>query len=94
MNGAPVKVLLAMDTFLHWFSSILLFAPALANFIFVLAWHHSSEPDIAINPRCSVDADIAWTLPGETCDGNTSWAAWLALAVVRLLLTSALLVSP
>ncbi|EIN05172.1 hypothetical protein PUNSTDRAFT_122501 [Punctularia strigosozonata HHB-11173 SS5] len=76
-------------TFFQYFASFFLLLPAIANFILVFVWHHTSDLGESLEGRCNWDLDVVWTGVGHTCQAGaaTGWGVWLVLAVVRMVLT-------
>ncbi|KAJ7163509.1 hypothetical protein C8R43DRAFT_284095 [Mycena crocata] len=71
-------------------AALLWLVPAIVNFAFVFVWRSR------LDTRCTnVDVDVIWSVPTnqpDACASSTPWGAWLALAIVRLLLTVGVLV--
>ncbi|KAJ7161142.1 hypothetical protein C8R46DRAFT_1194458 [Mycena filopes] len=81
----------ALRTVLRFLASALVLAPALVNFALVFAWRMSSDAALNMASRCGVDVDVVWSIRKHATCANPSWGAWLALAIVRLLVTIAIL---
>ncbi|TFK48217.1 hypothetical protein OE88DRAFT_559700 [Heliocybe sulcata] len=76
---------------LPYISSILLIAPAIVNLVLVgLLRRRNSVLEATRN--CPWDVDVLWAGNGGNCDETrkASWGAWLAGAIVRLVLTIAI----
>ncbi|KII90062.1 hypothetical protein PLICRDRAFT_40243 [Plicaturopsis crispa FD-325 SS-3] len=71
---------------LQYASSALLLSPAVVNFALVFSWRASTNADLSLAGRCSWDIDVAWP-SGGTCEASPAWGAWLAAAIVRLVVT-------
>lgn len=69
-------------------------APAIVNLVLVFSWRKTSD-GTSISGRCHWDIDVAWGGTGRQCSASTApaWGYWLAGAVLRLCLTTAVLVS-
>ncbi|KAJ7038875.1 hypothetical protein C8F04DRAFT_950626 [Mycena alexandri] len=86
-----IEALLAVRTVLRYLASVLIVGPAVVNFALVFAWRRSSDSALNMANRCDVDIDVVWSIRSHPTCASPSWGAWLALAIVRLLVTVALL---
>ncbi|KAM6492982.1 hypothetical protein JOM56_011116 [Amanita muscaria] len=67
-------------------AAFLIFAPALANVVFLFLWKDSDDPEISFKSRCHVDIDLVWSAFQDQCSAP-AWGVWLALGLVRLAIT-------
>jgi hypothetical protein len=88
-RNITITALLTVRTVLRYAASALLLVPAAVNFALVFAWRHSA---LAAGDRCAVDLDVVWPIHSHAGCAPPPWDAWLALAIVRLVLTGAVLV--
>jgi hypothetical protein len=91
----PNRSLLITRIVMHNFSSIFLIIPAIVNLVLAFTWKNSSFPQFRVAGRCHFDVDVVWSSPPSRCDGSRaiSWKVWLAASIVRLALTTIILVS-
>ncbi|KAF7288316.1 hypothetical protein HMN09_01406100 [Mycena chlorophos] len=77
---------------LRYATALLVLAPAFVNFVLVFAWRTASSAALdKTGVRCGLDIDVVWSI-GRGCGGGVSdWGHWLVLAIVRLLVTVAVL---
>ncbi|KAJ7868522.1 hypothetical protein B0H14DRAFT_310049 [Mycena olivaceomarginata] len=87
-RNITITALLTVRTVLRYAASSLLLVPAAVNFALVFAWRHSA---LAAGDRCAVDLDVVWPIHSHAGCAPPPWDAWLALAIVRLVLTGAIL---
>lgn len=82
------------QTTVEGLSSTLLLAPAATNFVFVFIWKHNADPATAVETRCRWDIDVVWSGMEKACDPprRILWGYWLAGAIVRLVVTTFMLV--
>ncbi|OCH92565.1 hypothetical protein OBBRIDRAFT_773220 [Obba rivulosa] len=90
---APNALHIIVQCTVGYLASILLFGPAAVNFALVFAWRHTTDRVNTLQGRCQWDIDVVWSGEGEQCGGAPPWGFWLAGALVRLLLTLAVLVA-
>ncbi|KAJ7258079.1 hypothetical protein B0H12DRAFT_1232384 [Mycena haematopus] len=90
-HNVTITALLTVRMVLRYISSLLLVAPAAVNFALVFAWRRSSDSALNMGNRCDVDIDVVWSIRSHSTCSPPPWGAWLALAIVRLLLTIAIL---
>jgi hypothetical protein len=86
------SLLLFIRTMLHYLSSFFLFAPAAVNYVLAFMWRTSPDPEVTLKGRCHLDVDVVWSVTRITCR-PLPWSAWLALSIVRALITLAIIVS-
>ncbi len=84
-----------LRTFLEWTSSILLLGPAVVNVVLVVAWKHSTDLSRSVSDRCSWDIDVLWSSKDHQSNSGCAvpWGFWIAGAVIRLAVTTLILVS-
>ncbi|KAK2460447.1 hypothetical protein APHAL10511_007612 [Amanita phalloides] len=73
-------------------STCLILAPPIFNIVFLFIWRHSSNQELSYAYRCYIDIDVVWSVPKSPCVAP-SWSIWLALALLRLVITLTVLVS-
>ncbi|KAJ3557637.1 hypothetical protein NM688_g1369 [Phlebia brevispora] len=78
---------------LEYTSSASLLSPAITNLVLVCVWRHSQNPFLTVEGRCTWDIDVVWSRAQFRCQSPKAiaWGYWLAGAVVRLTITSAVL---
>ena len=80
-------------------ASICIFAIALVNAILVSKWRYGTSSDPfslvhSLQGRCKWDVDIIWTGTGNQChQGPAPYGAFVAAAVIRIVLTTGFLVA-
>ena len=72
---------------------LLLVAPAVANLVLTVLWRSASNAKNSLRGRCHWDVDVVWTGFGGVCQHAPAFGAWLAGALVRLVLTVGVVVS-
>jgi hypothetical protein len=94
-HGVSYNTLSTVYWCLTYLAILLLFAPAATNFALVFLWRNKSDLQLQPRHRCYVDIDLVWSRSSQRmCKTNTAaWGVWVALASVRLAVTSAVLVS-
>ncbi|KAJ7726827.1 hypothetical protein DFH07DRAFT_970356 [Mycena maculata] len=90
-RNISIEILLTVRMALRYLSSFLLLAPAVVSFALVFAWRSSSDDALNMRNRCDVDVDVVWSIRTHSSCTAPPWGAWLALAIVRLLVTVAIL---
>ncbi|KAJ7459447.1 hypothetical protein B0H11DRAFT_1817456, partial [Mycena galericulata] len=90
-QNISIEVLLTVRMILRYLASFLLFGPGAVNFALVFAWRTSSSAALNMGNRCYVDIDVVWSIRSHSSCTPPPWGAWLALAIVRLLVTVAVL---
>ncbi|PFH45121.1 hypothetical protein AMATHDRAFT_51793 [Amanita thiersii Skay4041] len=77
-------------------SSALILVPAVLNVAFLSAWRSSQNQELSYRFRCYIDIDVLWSISTDAnhtdCIGPP-WGIWLTLALVRLSITTVVLVS-
>lgn len=68
-------------------AAFLIFAPALANVVFLFLWKDSDDQEISFKSRCHVDIDLVWSTFQDQCSAPPAWGVWLALGLARLAIT-------
>ena len=78
----------------NYSSSALLLASASGNVALVCLWRHHRDPELRIEGRCHWDIDVVWSGSTLGCGRSTAiaWGYWVTGAVVRLVITSLILV--
>ncbi|KAK7055563.1 hypothetical protein R3P38DRAFT_2847836 [Favolaschia claudopus] len=92
-HNITIKALLNIRTTLRYSAAVLVLVPALVNFILVFVWRTSSDSALNMGNRCDLDIDVVWSIRSHSTCTPPAWGAWLALAIVRLLITAAILVT-
>ncbi|KAH9920823.1 uncharacterized protein BXZ73DRAFT_91857 [Epithele typhae] len=82
-----------LQGFLRYSSSLLLIAPSIVNFVLVILWRNISDIKDSLQGRCHWDIDVVWSGFGGVCDDSPAFGFWLVGAIVRLLLTLALVLA-
>ncbi|TEB33904.1 hypothetical protein FA13DRAFT_118995 [Coprinellus micaceus] len=92
-HGVSYNTLSTVYWCLTYLAILLLFAPAATNFALVFLWRNKSDLQLQPRHRCYVDIDLVWSRSSQRmCKTNTAaWGVWVALASVRLAVTSAVL---
>lgn len=94
VHGFSVQALMTLRQTLHFLSSCCLFGPSLVNIVLVFTWRKHSDLELQIRYRCKLDVDLVWSARESLCNHRTrTWGYWVALSVVRMLLTSVVIVS-
>ena len=88
----PIRSLLIIRTTLHYLSSFFLFGPAVVSLAFVFVWRHSPDPEVTLGRRCRLDIDVIWSVTSANCRPS-AWGTWLALSIIRVVTTLAVIVS-
>ncbi|KAF7369737.1 hypothetical protein MVEN_00305300 [Mycena venus] len=91
-HNVTIAALLTVRMVLRYLSSLLLLVPAVINFALVFAWRSSSDSALNMGNRCDVDIDVVWSIRSHSTCSPPPWGVWLALSIVRLLLTIAILI--
>ncbi|KAI0633025.1 hypothetical protein C8Q77DRAFT_1058952 [Trametes polyzona] len=89
----PRSTHVLLQEFLNYSSSLFLLAPAVVNFVLVILWRNSSDPLNSLRGRCHWEIDVVWSGLGGQCDHSPAWGTWLAGALVRLILTAAVIIA-
>ncbi|KAJ6554367.1 hypothetical protein B0H19DRAFT_1071770 [Mycena capillaripes] len=90
-QNISITVLLTVRMVLRYMSSVFILVPAVVNFALVFAWRTSSDSALNMGNRCDVDIDVVWSIRSHSTCSPPPWGAWLALAIVRLLVTLGIL---
>ncbi|KAG9217875.1 hypothetical protein CCMSSC00406_0005245 [Pleurotus cornucopiae] len=90
-HDVPLQFQFILRTVLHAISHFLLLVPTIVNIALVVAWRNLKRPDIAFLERCNMDIDVVWSVSSVKCSAWT-WQTWLSFAIVRIMLTIALIV--
>ncbi|KAJ7200530.1 hypothetical protein GGX14DRAFT_659779 [Mycena pura] len=85
-QNVSITALLTVRFVLRCILSLLLLAPAVANTVLVFVWRSASSAALDTAPRC-LDVDVVWALRAHATCLLPEWAQWLALALVRVLIT-------
>ncbi|KAL1692470.1 hypothetical protein GGG16DRAFT_51356 [Schizophyllum commune] len=85
------KGLLRLENVAAYAGSLLFAIPTIVNLALVNVWHNSPDIDVSLSFRCHLDVDILWAV-GGSCEPPT-WETYLGLAVMRLVLSFAIVVS-
>lgn len=79
---------------LRFLAAFFLFVPAAVNVVVVFVWKSSTNPDVDLHARCHLDVDVVWSIASDKCPIEPpSWTLWVALTIIRFLLTASLIVS-
>ncbi|KAI0830298.1 hypothetical protein BC628DRAFT_1313857 [Trametes gibbosa] len=89
----PRSTHVLLQDFLTYTSSLCVLAPAVVNLVLVFLWRGPSDTLNSLRGRCHWDIDVVWSGLGGQCDHSPAWGTWLAGAVVRLLLTAAIIIA-
>ncbi|KAF9463498.1 hypothetical protein BDZ94DRAFT_1258957 [Collybia nuda] len=81
-----LRPLLLCRTVMHALASLLIFGPAVVNTTLLFIWKNSTDTELNILRRCHVDIDVVWSVSNAQCK-PAAWGVWLALSLVRLMLT-------
>ncbi len=77
---------------MQFFVSFFLIAPAIVNLVFVLVWRHAKS-SLSLRGRCHWGIDVVWIGVGGQCaSGAPVFGVWLTAAILRLVLTTVVLV--
>ena len=77
---------------LQFLVSFFLIAPAIVNLVFVLVWRHATS-SLSLRGRCHWGIDVVWIGVGGQCaSGAPVFGVWLTAAILRLVLTTVVLV--
>ncbi|KAK7447121.1 hypothetical protein VKT23_014333 [Stygiomarasmius scandens] len=83
----PIRALLVTRTLFRYLGSFFLLSPAIVNLALTIVWRHSSDTELDPDRRCHLDVDIIWSTTTSSACASPMWAAWLGLAILRVLLT-------
>ncbi|KAJ7271170.1 hypothetical protein C8J57DRAFT_298970 [Mycena rebaudengoi] len=86
-----IEALWMVRTVLRFAASFGLLTPTLVNFALTFAWRTSSDPALDLRIRCDLDIDVVWSFNSDASCSPPAWGAWIALSIVRLLFTSAII---
>ncbi|KAI0673148.1 hypothetical protein C8Q78DRAFT_969883 [Trametes maxima] len=89
----PRSTNVLLQDFLNYSSSLCLLAPAVVNFVLVFFWRNPSDVLNSLRGRCHWDIDVVWSGLGGQCENSPAWGYWVAGSLVRLLLTSGVLIA-
>ncbi|PPQ85762.1 hypothetical protein CVT25_003080 [Psilocybe cyanescens] len=90
-----LRYMLRVCFFLQYLASLCLLAPTVVNLVLIFIWKSSPNPRYSLHSRCHFDIDAVWSATTNPChDRASSWAIWLLLSCVRLVVTLFILVSP
>jgi len=93
-RGVFVKSLSSVHSILRYPPTVCFLIPAITNFVLILVWKNTSIPELNLHHRCKVDVDLVWTITHSRCDNlGQPWGVWIALAVVRVVLSLLIIVS-
>ncbi|KAF8636075.1 hypothetical protein AX17_003782 [Amanita inopinata Kibby_2008] len=92
IQSIPPRASLILRKTIRALSSCLILAPALSNVIFLCIWKNSGDTELTYRYRCYIDIDIVWSVSKDECVAPP-WGIWLVLALVRLVITTVVLVS-
>lgn len=87
-----LRTLLFTRTGFDAFSLFFLLTPAVYNFVMTFIWRNSTSPDLNFRHRCHLDIDVVWSVSKAQCNHRV-WGSWLALSIVRLVVTLLIIVS-
>ena len=85
------KGLLRLENVAAYAGSLLFAIPTIVNLALVNVWRNSPDIDVSLSFRCHLDVDILWAV-GGSCEPPT-WETYLGFAVMRLVLSFAIVVS-
>jgi hypothetical protein len=85
-HRVPLRTLLFTRKGFDTCSSFFLLAPAIYNLVMTFIWRNSTNPELDFQRRCHVDVDVVWSISKTQCSPRL-WGTWLALSIVRLVLT-------
>ncbi|KAF7310213.1 hypothetical protein MIND_00395000 [Mycena indigotica] len=77
---------------LRYFAAALLLAPAVANLVLALVWRRAGSASLELSVRCKLDVDVVWSVQEKKECAPPPWVHWLILALLRLVLTAAVLI--
>ncbi|KAH9068076.1 hypothetical protein EDB83DRAFT_681475 [Lactarius deliciosus] len=77
----------------QFLASFFLFVPAAVNLALVFSWRNTGS-EISLRGRCHWGLDVVWVGVGGQCTPHApAWGVWLAAAVSRFVLTTAILIT-
>lgn len=78
---------------LRYLASFFVLAPAVVSFALVFVLRDAQDPDLHFLGRCHWDIDVVWSASRSKCGSAApAWGAWLAAAIVRLIVTPLVIV--
>jgi hypothetical protein len=92
LHRVPLRTLLFTQKGFDALSSFFLSAPAVYNLVMTFIWRNSTNPELNFRHRCHLDIDVVWSVSKAQCQPRV-WGTWLALSIVRLVLTLLIIVS-
>jgi hypothetical protein len=92
LHQVPLRTLLFTRKSFHALSSFFLLAPAVYNLVMTFMWRNSTNPELNFQHRCHPDLDVIWSVSSPRCNSRV-WGTWLALSIIRLILTLCIIVS-
>ncbi|KDR78295.1 hypothetical protein GALMADRAFT_245399 [Galerina marginata CBS 339.88] len=93
-HSQAYKYLTRICPTMNYLSSILLLAPAVANFVLLFTWRNSPNSRYNLQQRCHLDIDNVWSASVNPCTNKSpSWSLLVILSTLRLFFTSLILVA-
>jgi hypothetical protein len=94
IHGFPVQSLLTLRSILEYSASCCLLGPSIVNFVLIFVWTKTTDMELQTRNRCRIDIDLVWSPSFSLCNRkNSTWALWLALSAIRLVVTLIIIVS-
>ncbi|KAG9000032.1 hypothetical protein FRB94_005715 [Tulasnella sp. JGI-2019a] len=86
----------AVDQCFLFLASLSALIPAAFNVVAIAIYHDQSptrDPYLSLVGRCTIDSDIVWSGVSGGCESDISFGVWLAVAIVRIVVTLVVLVT-
>ncbi|KAJ6626008.1 hypothetical protein B0H10DRAFT_569385 [Mycena sp. CBHHK59/15] len=86
-----IEALLQTRMVLRYMSSFFVSSTTIVNFALTFAWRASPDPALDLRNRCDLDIDVVWSIRSHPACSPPPWGGFLALSIVRLLVTLGIL---